>query len=67
MGYCMLSIILGMGGVCVLLSVGILSKLLVYCFINGVVLFNDKFVHIYPVCWQGICGTFRSCSEIFLF
>jgi hypothetical protein len=44
MGYYVLSIILGAGGVCVLLSVRILRKLLVYCFINGVVLFNAKFL-----------------------
>jgi hypothetical protein len=42
-----LSIIFGTGGVCVLLSVGILPKLLVYWFINGGVLFNAKFVHVF--------------------
>jgi hypothetical protein len=47
MGYNVLSIILGMGEVCVLLSVGILPKLLVYCFINGVILFNAKLGHVY--------------------
>jgi hypothetical protein len=46
MGY-NLSIVLETGGVCVLLSVGILLKLLVYCFVYEVVLFNAKFVHMY--------------------
>jgi hypothetical protein len=41
MGYNVLSIILGMG------EVGILPKLLVYCFINRVILFNAKLVHVY--------------------
>jgi hypothetical protein len=39
-------LIFGTGDVCVVLSVGILPELLVYCFINGVVLFHAKFVHM---------------------
>jgi hypothetical protein len=34
-------------GFCVLLSVWILPKLLVNCFVYGVVLFDVKFVHMY--------------------
>jgi hypothetical protein len=37
-------VLLGTGEVGVLLSVGILFKLLVHCFVNGV---NAKFVHVY--------------------
>jgi hypothetical protein len=42
-----LSIILGTDEVGVLLSVGIFPKLLVYCFINGVIVINAKLVHVY--------------------
>jgi hypothetical protein len=42
-----LSVLLGTGVVGVLLSVGILFKLLVHCFVKGVVVVNDKFVHMY--------------------
>jgi hypothetical protein len=36
------SVVLGTGEVGVLLSVGILFKLLVYCFINGVIVIDAK-------------------------
>jgi hypothetical protein len=42
-----LSVLLGTGEVDVLLSVGILFKLFVHCFVNGVIVVNAKFVHVY--------------------
>jgi hypothetical protein len=46
-GTACLSVVLGTDEVGVLLSVGIFPKLLVYCFINGVIVINAKLVHMY--------------------
>jgi hypothetical protein len=40
-------VLLGTGEVGVLLSVGIFLKLLVRFFVNGVIVVNAKFVHVY--------------------
>jgi hypothetical protein len=45
-GMACLSVIMGTGEVGVLLSVRILLKSLVHCFINGVIVVNAKLVHV---------------------
>jgi hypothetical protein len=42
-----LSVSLGMGEVCVLLSMGILFKFLIHRFVNRVTVVDIKFIHMY--------------------